>query len=66
MPTKGSEKKLAQKYCSNWVRGNCIGRIIKYEDGMTKIWLDEELADKECIIDAGCYFFEDYVRPALK
>ena len=33
---------------------------------MTKIWLDEELADKECIIDSGCYFFEDYVRPAIK
>ena len=66
MAKKTSEKKLAQKYCSNWVRGACIGRIIKYQDGVTKIWLDEELAGKECIIDNGCHFFEDYVRPAIK
>jgi hypothetical protein len=66
MVKKASEKKLAQKYCSNWVGGNCSGMIIKYEDRVTKTWLDEELAGNACIIDNGCYFFEDYVRPAIK
>ena len=62
-----SKKRLAQKYCANWKYGNCLGSVHTFdrETGTNTVTIDEKLADKPCIVDEGCYYFEDYVAPAL-
>lgn len=60
-----SKKTLAMKNCANWKSGMCSGVVYEHKDNKTTVTVDAVLANKPCIVDDGCYYFEKYVAPSI-
>jgi hypothetical protein len=62
----------AQKECANWNNGKCLGAMLiinqkrkngyKYQIGQC---INVELADKLCIADKGCSYYENFILPGV-
>jgi len=56
---------IAKEYCSNYWSGNCLGAMMKKEDGRLFMWIDSELEGKPCIADKKCSFFDNIVIQSI-
>jgi len=62
----------AQKECSNWNNSKCLGVMIKVnqkrKDGykyLIRQCINVDLAEKSCIADKGCTYFENVILPGV-
>jgi len=62
---KKSSKQDARRYCANWNAGKCLGAMMYREDGVLRFVLDKDKADKDCIIENGCDYFDNIVIPGI-
>ena len=59
-------KKDARDYCANWNTGKCLGCMMyTTPDNILKMKIDSELANKDCVIDKGCDYFDMVVVPSI-
>lgn len=67
-----SQRNKAQNHCANWNTGKCSAVMFeinkerkagyKYSIGQH---MDEELEGKDCKVDKGCTYFDNFVLPGL-
>ncbi len=69
---KGRACHKAQKECANWNNSKCLGVMMnikqKRKDGYKYFigqCINEELAEKPCIADKGCAYFENIILPGV-
>ena len=60
-----SLKTTARQYCANYFIGNCLGCMMVRKDGVRYMRLSKKLADKECVVDQGCDYFDNIVVPGV-
>lgn len=55
------------KECCNFSTSKCLGGMFKVEDRKLVQWLDNEKADKPCLVTRGesCNFFNSVVIPGI-
>jgi len=57
--------KTASKHCANWNSGDCLGCMIKTEKKVIIFKIKSKLANKPCVINTGCEYFNNIVLPGL-
>ena len=64
---KKSSKQDARRYCANWNAGKCLGAMLRYDKKgkAMHMWIDENLAGKDCTVTKGCDYFNHIVTPSL-
>tara|TARA_R100000656_G_scaffold37424_1_gene31608 strand:- start:2194 stop:2403 length:210 start_codon:yes stop_codon:yes gene_type:complete len=57
----------AQGHCANWNAGKCLGAMLRYDKKgkAMHMWIDENLAGKDCTVTKGCDYFNHIVTPSL-
>ncbi len=67
-----NQLRKAQLNCANWNTGKCCGVMLKIKQERKAGFkyyihqvLDTDLADKDCIVDKGCAYFNNFVLPGL-
>ncbi len=70
--TSVSQLRKAQLSCANWNTGKCCGVMLKLKQRRKAGFkyyihqvLDTELAGKDCVVDKGCAYFNNFVLPEL-
>ena len=59
------KKEHARLHCANWDAGKCIGCDVRTEDTTLVLYIDSKKADKECVIDEGCGYFDRVAVPGI-
>lgn len=55
------KRTLARKNCANWNVGKCLGCVFIRENGELHMKIDKKLANKDCVVEDGCDYFENVV-----
>ena len=62
----------AQKECANWNNGKCLGVMLKVKKKRVGGYkypigqcINVTLAEKPCVADKGCAYFESFVLPGV-
>ena len=63
---KKANKKDAMLHCANWNAGKCLGAMMYRKDDKLRMELDKKKADKDCIVDEGCDYFDNIVIPGME
>ena len=63
---KKANKKDAMEHCANWNASKCLGVMMYRKDGELHMVIDKSKADKDCIVDEGCDYFDNIVIPGME
>ncbi len=61
----GKLRNIARHHCANWNVGKCLGCVLKEIDDRVVQVVDSELAGKDCIVEEGCSYFDEFVIPGI-
>jgi len=63
---KKANKKDAMVHCANWNAGKCLGAMMYRRNDKLRMTIDKKKADKDCIVDEGCDYFDNIVIPGME
>ena len=55
----------ARRHCANFNVGKCLGVMFTRRTGTLTCQIDAKFANKDCIVEKGCTYFEQIVIPGI-
>ncbi len=56
----------ARHHCANFWTGKCLGAMFTRMSGSLTCRIDGKFANKDCVVEKGCTYFEQTVVPGIK